>query len=223
MRDMRYVLTEEKYDMAKERHHATLFAHPANGYMGVRGSFEEYSTLGVQGLYVRGILDEITEICTPVPDDYYMKKYYFNEERLKDFEKTECGVNLADILTVRIAIGGELFQMHEGTVLSYRRELDFRTGTLVRRVRWKNASGDITDLRFERFASYADEHFYCQKVTVTPVNHGKQIEISSGMGSFARRRTAARHENSFAVGTGTEYPRGDRKRKPLRFCLRFCR
>ena len=180
MRDMRYVLTEEKYDMAKERHHATLFA-TGNGYMGVRGSFEEYSTLGVQGLYVRGILDEITEICTPVPDDYYMKKYYFNEERLKDFEKTECGVNLADILTVRIVIGGELFQMHEGTVLSYRRELDFRTGTLVRRVRWKNASGDITDLRFERFASYADEHFYCQKVTVTPVNHGKHIEISSGI------------------------------------------
>lgn len=42
MRDMRYVLTEEKYDMAKERHHATLFA-TGNGYMGVRGSFEEYS------------------------------------------------------------------------------------------------------------------------------------------------------------------------------------
>lgn len=180
MRDERYVLTEHSYEMAKERHHATLFA-TGNGYMGVRGSFEEYSTLGVQGLYVRGILDEIIEICTPFPDDYYMKKYYFNEERLKDFEKTECGINLADILTVRIVIGGELFQMHEGTLLSYERKIDYRTGVLTRRVRWKNSAGDITDICFERFASYADEHIYCQKITVSPVNHGKPIEIYSGM------------------------------------------
>lgn len=110
-----------------------------------------------------------------------MKKYYFNEERLKDFEKTECGINLADILTVRIVIGGELFQMHEGTLLSYERKIDYRTGVLTRRVRWKNSAGDITDICFERFASYADEHIYCQKITVSPVNHGKPIEIYSGM------------------------------------------
>lgn len=180
MKDERYRLTENSYSMAKERLQATLFA-TGNGYMGVRGSFEEYSTLAVQGLYVRGILDEMIEICTPVPSDYYMKKYYYNEDRLKDFEKTECGINLADILTVRVKIGEEWFQMYEGSLLSYERTLDFKTGVLTRRVRWKDNAGDVTDLIFERFASYADEHLYCQRVTVCPIGHDKPISIYSGL------------------------------------------
>lgn len=180
MKDKRYLLTENSYSMAKERLQATLFA-TGNGYMGVRGSFEEYSTLSVQGLYVRGILDEMIEICTPVPSDYYMKKYYFNEERLKDFEKTECGINLADILTIRVKIGDEWFQMYEGSLLSYERSLDFTTGVLTRRVRWKSPAGDVTELLFERFASYADEHLYCQRLTVCPIGHDKTICIYSGL------------------------------------------
>lgn len=180
MSDARYILQENEYCMEKEKHNATLFA-TGNGYMGCRGSFEEYSTLGVQGLYVRGILDEIIEISTPVPTDYYMKKYYFNEDRLKDFEKTECGINLVDVLTVRIWIGGELFQMHEGTLLSYHRSIDFRTGVLTRKLRWQNAAGDVTDITFERFASYENEHLYCQRITVTPIQHSKEIVICSGM------------------------------------------
>ncbi len=176
----RYVLSEKTYDMAKERLASVLFV-TGNGYMGVRGSFEEYSTLGVQGLYIRGYIDEITEICTPVPTDYYTKKYYFNEERLKEFERTECGVNVADILTVRIRIGGRPFLMHEGKLLSYERKLDLRTGVLTRSVRWRSEDGDVTDIVFERFASYADKHLYCQRVTVIPVGHDQPVEIYSGM------------------------------------------
>lgn len=173
-------LKETAYSFSKDALNATLYT-TGNGYMGVRGSFEEYSTLGVQGTYIRGYLDEAVEICAPVPDSVYMKKYYYDEEGLKRFEKSEFGVNVLDILTARIEIDGEPFYMHEGTLLDYERTLDFESGILTRRVRWENTKGDVTDILFERFSSFADDHLYCQRITVEPINHAKKIAIIAGI------------------------------------------
>ena len=41
-------LTEEKYNIAEESLNAALFT-TGNGYIGVRGSFEEYGSLRIQG------------------------------------------------------------------------------------------------------------------------------------------------------------------------------
>ena len=105
-----YGLNEEKnlcefsYDMADEPLLATLFT-TGNGYMGVRGSFEEFGSQRIQGVFVRGFIDEIIEICEPFADNEYMKKYYLDEEKLKSFEKQDICVNMLDFLLIRIIVG----------------------------------------------------------------------------------------------------------------------
>ncbi|MBS1314719.1 MAG: glycoside hydrolase family 65 protein, partial [Clostridia bacterium] len=41
--------------------------------------------------------------------------------------------------------------------------------------------GNRTELVFERFSSFADDHVYCQRVTVRPLNHSLPVAIGSGV------------------------------------------
>lgn len=171
---------EDRYEMADEALNASLFT-TGNGYIGVRGSFEEYGSIRIQGAYIRGVIDEIIEVMEPFSDNEYMKKYYIDEEKLKDFEYQESVVNNADFLLLRISIDGETFYPWEGRILSWERYIQMHTACLVRKVRWENSKGDITDFVFERFSSFDNDHIYCIKVSITPVNHNKTIHILSGI------------------------------------------
>ena len=64
---------ETEYCMNDEPLLAALFT-TGNGYMGVRGSFEEFGSLRVQGAFVRGFIDEITEVVEPFCSNEYMRK-----------------------------------------------------------------------------------------------------------------------------------------------------
>lgn len=171
---------EDNYIIEEESLNASLFT-TGNGYMGVRGSFEEYGSLRIQGAYIRGVIDEIIEVMEPFPDNEYMKKYYIDEDRLKEFEYQDSVINNPDFLLMRISINGETFYPWEGKIHSWERYIDPQTARLVRNVRWESAKGDITDFSFERFASFADDHVYCIKVKITPVNYSGKVKIMSGI------------------------------------------
>lgn len=173
-------VVENEYNMETEPNTATLFT-TGNGYIGVRGSFEEFGSLRIQGCYVRGLIDRIYELIQPFTDNIYMKKFYFDEEKLRHFEKQDSIINFADILLVRIKIGGETFYPWEGKILSWKRTLDMKNACLTRDVRWENSKGHITAIRFERFSSFDDDHIYCCRITVSPENHNERIEIISGL------------------------------------------
>lgn len=171
---------EDKHNIEEESLNASLFT-TGNGYMGVRGSFEEYGSLRIQGAYIRGVIDEIIEVMEPFPDNEYMKKYYIDEDKLKEFEYQDSVINNPDFLLMRISVNGETFYPWEGKLHSWERYIDPQTARLVRNVRWENSRGDITDFSFERFASFADDHIYCIKVKITPINHSGKIEVMSGI------------------------------------------
>ena len=181
----RYRLSEDSYLMAADGDMATLMCL-SNGYMGVRGSLEEDGTLGVQGTYVRGVID--TAPCAPMPviDNEYMKKYYFNEEAIKRFQKNDAFINIADILLLRFSINGETFFPWEGMVLEWNRSLNMQENKLVRSVLWENSKGERTRFVFERFASYADDHLFAIKVSVTPENYDGEVEILSGIDGLTK-------------------------------------
>ncbi len=128
-----HVLMEQEYSLLNEANVATLLT-TGNGYMGVRASLEEFSSLGIQGLLVRGVMDEVVEVRLTMCDNMYMKKYYVEEERLKKFEKQERAINLLDFLLIRFEINGEVFYPWEGKVLSWKRWLDLSDETLHREV-----------------------------------------------------------------------------------------
>lgn len=180
-----YTLTENDYVMAGEPDVATLMCL-SNGYMGVRASLEEYCSLNVQGMYIRGILDSCP--CEPMPaiDNDYMKKWFFNEEAIKRFGESDTIVNIADFLMLRFTINNETFYPWEGTILEWKRSLDIRNNRLVRIVLWEDSKGEQTKFEFERFASYADDHVFAIKVSVTPINYNGTIRVLSGIDSWVK-------------------------------------
>jgi len=175
-----WCVVENEYSLETEPNVAALLT-TGNGYIGVRGSLEEFGSLRIQGCYIRGLIDKIYELPQPFADNMYMKKYYFDEDRLKHFEKQDCIINFIDILLVRVKVGGETFYPWEGDMLSWKRTLDMKSNCLFREVRWKNNKGDISIIKFERFSSFDDDHVYCIKLSVTPENHNEVIEIISGL------------------------------------------
>jgi trehalose/maltose hydrolase-like predicted phosphorylase len=76
--------------------------------------------------------------------------------------------NAPDWLPLAISFDGERFSMAEGTVESFSRTLDLRTGVLTRTVRWRSPGGRVATFTFERFVSLADEHLLCLRCNVTP-------------------------------------------------------
>ena len=173
-------LVQRGYDMTADRRYAALFT-TGNGYIGVRGSYEEDTELCTQGAYIRGFIDKTIEICTPYYPNPFVKKKYYDDDGLKAWQDTECGVNFVDILTVFVEIGGARFDLLEGNLVSFERSLEYATGVLTRKVVWEDGKGNRTELVFERFSSFADDHVYCQRVTVRPLNHSLPVAIGSGV------------------------------------------
>ena len=173
-------LVQRGYDMTADRRYAALFT-TGNGYIGVRGSYEEDTELCTQGAYIRGFIDKTIEICTPYYPNPFVKKKYYDDDGLKAWQDIECGVNFADILTVFVEIGGARFDLLEGNLVSFERSLEYATGVLTRKVVWEDGKGNRTELVFERFSSFADDHVYCQRVTVRPLNHSLPVAIGSGV------------------------------------------
>ncbi|MDO4337359.1 MAG: hypothetical protein Q4C91_04625 [Eubacteriales bacterium] len=193
-------LAEREYSLLYEANVAALLT-TGNGYMGVRASLEEYGSLGIQGFWIRGVMDEVVEVRLTMCDNMYMKKYYVEEDRLKRFERQERAVNLLDFLLVRFEIGGETFYPWEGKVLSWKRYLDLSDGVLHREVVWENTEGLRTRFDFRRFASFADDHTYCMQVEMEPLNYSEAVTILSGMdlrtksnGQIPQRTLKVQHE-----------------------------
>ena len=121
---------EENYRIEEEALNAALLT-TGNGYIGVRGSYEEYGSIRIQGAYIRGVIDEIIEVIEPFADNEYMKKYYIDEDKLKHFEYQDSVVNNADFLLMRVSVDGETFYPWEGKLHSWTRYLDMTNASLV--------------------------------------------------------------------------------------------
>ena len=80
-----------------------------------------------------------------------------------------------------VEIGDARFDLLEGNLVSFERSLEYATGVLTRKVVWEDGKGNRTELVFERFSSFADDHVYCQRVTVRPLNHSLPVAIGSGV------------------------------------------
>ena len=102
----------------------------SNGYIGIRGNFEEkypenYPT--IRGTYINAFYEE-------VPIQYGEKAYAFPETMQKI-------VNITDAQNVNIIINGERFSLFEGTVKSLKRYLDMEAGCYVREIWWVSPQG----------------------------------------------------------------------------------
>lgn len=178
-------LIEDSYEIKKEAHHAALFT-TGNGYFGIRGSFEEFGSINVQGAFVRGLIDEIIEIPNLYVDNIYMRKYYFNEFEAKKFEYQDSGINFVDFLLVRFMVGDKTFFPWEGKIIEWTRYIDTNDGSLKRSVLWDDGEGNLTKFDYQRLASFHDNHQYIMKCSLSRINHELPCKILSGIDTFVK-------------------------------------
>lgn len=171
---------EDKYIISDEYKNSTLFGI-GNGYFGIRGSFEEFGDVFLQGTYVRGVFDQIIEIPQTISDNSYMKKYYFDEEALKDFEYEDSCINIGDITSFRIIIDGKVLKLWNYNILSYERYIDFKNGGLVRKVIIEDENKNQTLLEFFKVCSFSNDHIFLQTLNIKKLNHNLDIIVQSGI------------------------------------------
>lgn len=140
----------------------------ANGYLGVRGNFEEgyvenHET--IRGAYLNGCYD-----ITPIT--YNEKLYGFPEEK-------QTLVNIHDFQTVNLTLDGEPFDLFTGKVLRFERLLDMRNGTCTRSAVWESPAGKRVRVSITRMASFAVKELFTIDYRVTPLNFSGTLCFTS--------------------------------------------
>lgn len=146
----------------------TVF-HNANGYIGVRGNFEEgypASFTSIRGQYINAFYD-ITD----------MKQA---EALCGLVEEKQTMLNVADTQSVRIELGEEAFSLFEGTVKAAERWVDMKTGVTGRRVDWVSPQGQELTFTFRRMTSFVRLSLFLQEITVASHNYEGPVRFLSG-------------------------------------------
>ena len=145
----------------------TLF-HVANGYLGMRASFEEGVPQGqrsVRGTYINGFYDT-------APIHY--------EEKLHGFASTQQSiVNIIDVQGMDIRLDGESFSCFSGSLEQFEQVLDMQKGVYTRSLTWTSPRGKRTQLVFSRLASFDLPQLIMMQVKITPLNWSGLVSITS--------------------------------------------
>jgi len=162
-----WIIRETHFNSERESSRATVFAL-ANGYMGLRGAGEEIaaSLSGLKGCYINGIYDTPSGKLTE-----------------REFP------NVQDWTRIAFCLDGETFDLGDGEVMDYSRELDMKRGAIRRLVRWKSPAGKVVTIESERFLSMARIHLGVIRWKLT-TEHGCVIELRSGIDADVNNRWA---------------------------------
>jgi trehalose/maltose hydrolase-like predicted phosphorylase len=149
-----------------------------NGYFCARGAADWADADGVHypGTYVHGGYNRETTILAGRP--------IVNEDL----------VNLPNWLVLKLMIEGEEpIGLDTVEVLSYRHELDVRTATVSRHLRFRDRAGRETTLRSRRFVSMANMHQAAIEWTIVPENWSGRVEVLTALDGQVKNRGVARY------------------------------
>ncbi|MCH4889065.1 glycoside hydrolase family 65 protein [Acidaminobacter sp. JC074] len=140
----------------------------ANGYIGVRGTFEEGYPSGYEtyrGTYLNGFFD--------THDIRYSENAY-------GFPSIgETIVNVMDGQSIFIEVEDEVFSFENGQVLNMTRQLDLDLGINVRNVHWRSTKGHEFNFTFKRMASHITEELFLILIEIESLNYDGEIRIRS--------------------------------------------
>ncbi len=142
----------------------TLYAL-SNGYLGIRGGFEEGAPSHHSGTFVNGF-HELWPIIYP--------------EEAYGFAKTgQTMLTVPDSTIIKLYVDDELFFLPTAHLLSYRRVLNMKTGTLEREVLWETPSSKKIAIKSCRLVSFEYRHLAAISYQVTVLDADAAVEIVS--------------------------------------------
>jgi len=165
-----WTIRETLYNPQYNRRSETVFT-VANGYIGMRGHFEEGMDVpevdALNGTYLNGFYDsaDIT----------------YGEEAYGYARKRQTMLNVTDSKIIELWIEGERFNLLAGRLIDYERTLDMQTGILTRQITWESGTGKCISIRIERLVSFANKHVAMIRYTVKPLNFSGEITLVSAL------------------------------------------
>jgi alpha,alpha-trehalose phosphorylase len=139
----------------------------ANGYLGMRGSFEEGSPTFENGTFINGFYETW-------PIAYAEEAHGFAKEG-------QTIVNVTDTKIIKLFVDDEPFLLEDGNLASFQRVLDMQAGTLERDIIWEMPSGKRIQIKSTRLVSYEHHHEAAITYEVTLLNASAPVTISSEM------------------------------------------
>jgi len=169
----RYVYPPEEWRIVEKQFYPRLLESSesifsvGNGYLGLRGNFEEGTPAFQPGTYING---------------FYESWPIVYGEEAHGFAKTgQTIINAMDAKTVRLYVDDEPFFLPTANLLDFERILDMRDGILYRNVLWETPSGKQVAIKSQRLVSFAHRHLAAIAYEVTVLNAGAPVVISSEM------------------------------------------
>ena len=144
----------------------TLFS-TANGYLGMRGVFEEGAPVWQNGTFINGF--------------YESWPIVYGEEAYGFAKTGQTIVNVTDSKIIKLYVDDEPFYLPTAHLVSFERSLDMRCGTLDREIVWETPSGKQVSIRSRRLVSFVHRHLAAISYEVTLLNAKAPVVISSEM------------------------------------------
>ena len=137
----------------------------ANGYLGIRGSFEEGAPVYQRGTWINGFYETW-------PIVYGEKAYGFATTGQTMIEVTDSAI-------IRLFVDDEPLYLPSANLLKYERALNMKTGTLDRELVWETPSGKLVSVRLRRLVSFPHRHLAALSYEVTLLNAAAPVVLSS--------------------------------------------
>ncbi|PHN08704.1 family 65 glycosyl hydrolase domain-containing protein [Flavilitoribacter nigricans] len=154
---------EDGFKPASNRVSESIFSL-GNGRMGLRGNFEEhFSGNSLQGNYIGGI--------------YYADHVQLDHTKGNRPQQVVKFLNAPNWIGISISFDGEVLDLDNCQVQSFRRELDLRKGYLERTFVAKMKSGRKVQVSTRRFCSMADQELGAIRYTITPLDFDSTLTV----------------------------------------------
>ncbi|MDX1411246.1 MAG: hypothetical protein R3351_03745, partial [Nitrospirales bacterium] len=138
-----------------------------NGFLGMRGSFEESGPVGQEGTFING---------------FYESWPIVYGEQAYGFAKTgQTIVNATDTKIIKLYVDDEPFWLPNAHLLKYDRRLNMKAGMLEREILWETPSGKHVLIKSHRLVSFQHRHLAAISYEVTVQNAEAPVVISSEM------------------------------------------
>ena len=136
-----------------------------NGFVGIRGSFEEGRPAAVPGTFVNGFHE-----TWPI----------MHAEGAHALARTgQTIVNVPDATILKLYVDDEPFYLPTARLEGYERILDMRAGTLTRELVWATDAGKHVRVRSRRLVSLEHRHLVAMTYEVTMLDEAAPVAISS--------------------------------------------
>ena len=157
-------LVETRFDASDLGTTESLFS-VGNGYLGLRGNYEESRDFDTNGTFINGFHE-----TWPI----------LHAEEAFGFAKVgQTIVNAPDAKIIRLYVDDEPLELSTADLLEYERVLDLQTGVLTRDVLWRTPSGKRVRVVSRRMVSFTQRHVAVMTFEVTLLDSGAPVSISS--------------------------------------------